>query len=252
MNCVISGYGYVGKATELVALQNHISVYINDPKLPESIVDWKSAKYHFVCVPTPLNSEHTHDTSAVINALDLAAQQGFLGVTVIRSTMSPVDCDSLKLDNTAIVWPEFLRKATWTTDAVTPLMSIVGGDNVAEFMQDFATIPITHIGSAKDAAMAKLAVNSYLAVRTVIVNDIRKTCDALNLNWRGVKQVLDMDPRLGKGYWDQPGPDGRYGFGGGCLPKDTAAMSTLMTDMQIAESYAAWAVERNKTLRDDV
>lgn len=252
MNCVISGYGYVGKATELVALQNHISAYVNDPKLPESVVDWQNAKYHFVCVPTPLNSDHIHDISAVINALDLAAQQRFVGVTVIRSTMSPVDYDRLNLNNTAIVWPEFLRKATWNTDAVNPLMSIVGGDSVAEFMQDFANTSITHIGSAKDACMAKLTVNSYLAVRTVIVNDIRKTCNALNINWLSVKQVLEMDPRLGKGYWDQPGPDGKYGFGGGCLPKDTTAMSTLMTDMQIAKSYAAWAVERNKTLRDDL
>ena len=252
MKSVISGHGYVGRATELVALQNHIEISLNDPKLPDTVVDWRSAKYHFVCVPTPLNDNNTHELSAVINALSVAEHHGFDGVTVIRSTMSPVDYNSLNLKPTAIVWPEFLRKATWHIDALTPLMSVAGGDNVDEFIQDFAKTPITAIGSARDACMAKLAVNSYLAVRTVITSDIRKTCDSLDLNWHSVKQVLEMDPRLGKGYWEQPGPDGEYGFGGGCLPKDTTAMSTLMSENQVADSNATWAINRNKTLRDDV
>ena len=250
MKCVISGYGYVGKATGLVALQNGMTVSINDPYLSKIAKNWESAKYHFVCVPTPLNDSNTHDVSAVVNALRTAEQHGFCGITVIRSTMSPVDYDSLNLSSNTIVWPEFLRKATWNWDALSPLMSIVGGNNVTDLITDCSKLPMQHIGSAKDACMAKLAINSYLAVRTVITHDIRTACDALQLDWDGVKQVLEMDPRLGKGYWQQPGPDGEYGFGGGCLPKDTAAMSTLLSNNNISQSYAEWAIERNKKLRN--
>jgi UDPglucose 6-dehydrogenase len=254
MQCIISGYGYVGKATGLITLDNFShdnSVDINDPYLNMTATTWDIADYHFVCVPTPLNEHNTHSLTAVADAIAVAAQHGFKGVTVIRSTMSPLDYDSLNLDaEQTIVWPEFLRKSSWAQDATMPLMSIVGGKNVEQFVSDYGKFPITHIGDAKSACMAKLSINSYLAVRTVITHDIRKTCDALNLNWGSVKHVLELDPRLGCGYWEQPGPDGEWGFGGGCLPKDTAAMSTLMNTLGIAQTYAAWAVDKNKTIRN--
>jgi UDPglucose 6-dehydrogenase len=254
MQCIISGYGYVGKATELITLHNFShgdSMDINDPYLNMTATTWDVADYHFVCVPTPLNEHNTHSLTAVADAIAVATQQGFKGVTVIRSTMSPLDYDSLNLDvEQTIVWPEFLRKSSWEHDATTPLMSIVGGKNVEQFVSDYGKFPITHIGDAKSACMAKLSINSYLAVRTVITHDIRKTCDALNLNWDSVKHVLELDPRLGCGYWEQPGPDGEWGFGGGCLPKDTAAMSTLMNTLGIAQTYATWAVDKNKTIRN--
>ncbi len=252
MKCVISGYGYVGRATKLVALQNNIKltdIDINDPYQSMSATNWQHAKYHYVCTPTPLSNSNLHDVSSVIDALSVANAAGFSGITVIRSTMSPLDYDMLNTADNTIVWPEFLRKSSWNTDALNPLMSIVGGNDVSEFMLDHCKLPMQHIGDARTACMAKLAINSYLAARTVILHDIRKTCDALQINWNGVKTTLDSDPRLGKGYWEQPGPDGEYGFGGGCLPKDTAAMSTLISNNGITDSYATWAIAKNTKIR---
>lgn len=252
MKRIISGYGYVGRATELVALQNgvlHNDIEINDPYQSKSATHWQAAKYHYICTPTPLSDTNTHDLSSVIDALSVAAAAGFNGITVIRSTMSPTDYDVLNTADNTIVWPEFLRKSSWNTDALNPLMSIIGGNNVDEFLSDHCKLPMHCIGDARTACMAKLAVNSYLAARTVVLHDIRKTCDALQINWNGVKTTLESDPRLGKGYWEQPGPDGEYGFGGGCLPKDTAAMSTLISHNGITDSYATWAIAKNTKIR---
>lgn len=252
MISIISGYGYVGRATELVLKENQIEVSVNDPALGMVTDQWETAAYHFVCVPTPSSEDGKHDISAIKVVLMLARVCGFKGTTVIRSTIGPLEFDQLGLDiNKTIVWPEFLRKATWDKDATSPLLSIAGGANCKDFVYDHPSLKVSIIGDARTACMAKLAINSYLAVRTIITHDIRKACDQLNLWWPGVKMALDSDPRLGSGYWEQPGPDGKFGFGGGCLPKDTLGMGTLMTNIGNDSNYASWASKRNQEVRVD-
>lgn len=250
MISIISGYGYVGRATELALLHNDISVRLNDPMLGLSTDEWEAASYHHVCVPTPSSATGEHDVSALEDALMHARICGFKGTTVIRSTIGPLEFDQLELDTNSLVWPEFLRKATWDSDAINPLVSIIGGEDCRNFLRDHPRVGATVVGDARTACMAKLAINSYLAVRTVITHDIRRVCDTLGLNWVGVKRALDSDPRLGKGYWEQPGPDGKFGFGGGCLPKDTLGTATLMEKAGLDNSYATWAIKRNSRLRD--
>jgi UDPglucose 6-dehydrogenase len=250
MISIISGYGYVGRATELALLHNGISVSLNDPALGLVTDDWERAAYHHVCVPTPSSITGEHDITALEDAIMHARICGFRGITVIRSTIGPLEFDRLGLDPNSLVWPEFLRKATWDRDAVNPLVSIVGGEDCRDYLRDHPKLSAAVVGDARTACMAKLAINSYLAVRTVITHDIRRTCDTLGLNWMGVKQALDSDPRLGKGYWEQPGPDGNFGFGGGCLPKDTLGMATLLEKTGLDDGYASWAIKRNSKLRD--
>jgi UDPglucose 6-dehydrogenase len=36
--------------------------------------------------------------------------------------------------------------------------------------------------------------------------------------------MLKRDPRVGDSHMQVPGPDGQFGFGGLCLPKDTKAL----------------------------
>ena len=36
--------------------------------------------------------------------------------------------------------------------------------------------------------------------------------------------MLKRDPRVGDSHMQVPGPDGQFGFGGHCLPKDTKAL----------------------------
>lgn len=247
---IISGYGYVGKATGLVLADNEIISTINDPALGMTTDAWTMAAYHFVCVPTPSAEDGTHDITAIKDAIMLSRVCGFNGVTVIRSTLGPLEFDRLDLDHgRTIVWPEFLRKATWQRDALTPLLSIAGGEDCRNFVVDLPNLDVEIIGDARTACMAKLAINSYLSVRTIITHDIKKACDRLGVNWVGVQHALEGDPRLGRGYWQQPGPDGAYGFGGGCLPKDTLGMSTLLDTAGVDENYANWALQRNKHVR---
>ena len=49
-------------------------------------------------------------------------------------------------------------------------------------------------------------------------------------------------------HWEVPGPDGEFGFGGTCLPKDLTHASGLVYN---ENNIMKTALEANKTRRDD-
>ncbi len=257
MNLIISGLGYVGKATMRV-LEEYLAYYykldykieINDPYLGLHTNEWDTAKWHFVCVPTPVNEDSNFDLRAIVDSINLAKLCGFNGYTVIRSTVSPKDIDTLsKLSDKLIVWPEFLRKSTWEMDALNPPISVAGGKHVNELLDLFVKYRILPFDDAKTAAMIKLVANSYLAMKTIVAHDIARSCEQLNIKTSDIQMALSMDPRLGTSHWQQPGPDGEWGYGGACLPKDTEAMQRLLQDTSVFNSYADWTVNKNNSIR---
>ena len=42
-------------------------------------------------------------------------------------------------------------------------------------------------------------------------------------DWSKLISYISRDSRIGGSHMDVPGHDGRYGFGGACLPKDSKA-----------------------------
>ena len=46
----------------------------------------------------------------------------------------------------------------------------------------------------------------------------------LEIDYDKVIEYSKQDVRLGNSYWQVPGPDGDFGFGGHCLPKDLNAL----------------------------
>lgn len=254
---VISGFGYVGKATMRV-LEEYLNYYfklnseieVNDPFLELNAHNWESAKWHFICVPTPIDTDSLYDLTAITDAINLAKLCGFKGHTVIRSTVSPNDIDYIEsLAGPVVVWPEFLRKATWEMDALNPPISIAGGKYVNDLLDLFVKYKILPFNDAKTASMIKLVSNSYLAMKIIVAHDVAKSCERLNIKPSDVQMALSLDPRLGTSHWQQPGPDGEWGFGGACLPKDTAAMQNLLQQTEVFDSYADWAISKNKLLR---
>lgn len=256
---VISGFGYVGKATMRI-LDEYLTFYykqnkqieINDPYLDLRVSEWESVDWHFICVPTPIDQHSHYDLSAIVDTINVAKLCGFNGRTVLRSTVSPSDIAYIEsLAGNIVVWPEFLRKANWEVDALMPPISIAGGKHVSDLLDLFFKYNILPFDDAKTASMIKLVANSYLAMKTIVAHDIAKSCEQLNIKPSEVQMALSLDPRLGTSHWQQPGPDGDWGFGGACLPKDTAAMQRLLSDTAVFNNYADWAMNKNTTIKSN-
>jgi UDPglucose 6-dehydrogenase len=63
-----------------------------------------------------------------------------------------------------------------------------------------------------------------MATKVTFMNDIYHLATHLGIEWNEIKEIAKNDPRLGTTHWDVPGPDGEFGFGGACFPKDVAAI----------------------------
>ena len=64
-----------------------------------------------------------------------------------------------------------------------------------------------------------------------------------------MKDLAILDERIGESHTDVPGPDGKMGFGGTCLPKD---ISSLREQFKTEEQDLLGAViKQNKEIRND-
>ena len=94
----------------------------------------------------------------------------------------------------------------------------------------FPNATIVKTGS-KTAEMVKYFINSFLATKVTFANEMKIICDEIGIDYDKVVEYARYDERLGKSHWAVPGPDGDYGFGGHCLPKDVSAIVSQFSSM---------------------
>lgn len=227
---IIQGAGIVGQATNMF-LKNanaELDILYNDPykDILLSKEDWQSADWVVVCVPTDLNEELSVPENSVQNvddAINAALKKGFKGRIIIRSTIGIAAVKSYleQLGQNLLIWPEYIREATWQEDAVNARYITLGGEPAEEFSNllvnfkgsSFITDPI-------EAMLAKLSTNTFLAMKVVFANQVKQLADANGASYDIVKVLLESEGRLGSSHWTVPGADGKLGFAGKCFPKD--------------------------------
>ena len=73
----------------------------------------------------------------------------------------------------------------------------------------------------------------------------------MDIDYDKVIEYARYDNRLGNSHWSVPGPDGDFGYGGHCFPKDIAALQYLAKEMNISTTVLNAAIEKNKEVRTD-
>jgi UDPglucose 6-dehydrogenase len=63
------------------------------------------------------------------------------------------------------------------------------------------------------------------------MNDFKKIADASGVDWQDLVNLSHEDDRIGYTHMAVPGPDGQYGWGGACFPKDVAAIQMEALDL---------------------
>ncbi len=87
-----------------------------------------------------------------------------------------------------------------------------------------------------------------LASRVAIANVVYDACQKYKVDYDVLKAIaFDSFEILGPYMVEVPGPDGKRGFGGKCLPKDTQGFNSIFSSKILEE-----ILEYNKTLRDDL
>lgn len=267
----IIGGGFVGKATSLFYSPRIEKMMIWDMN-PER--RWpRDLKYEdladvdvvFICVWTPPLPNGQCDTSYVEKAISDFRQLSSLGGAppiVVRSTVPPGFCDA----HDVYFMPEFLTEKNWKEDFINTKTWCVGTPNfrnadwvrrgwaIFEIIDKIiSSAAIFHRIKSRDVIyastieleLAKYARNCFLAVKVAYFNEIASLATQLGLDYATLRPLITADPRIGDSHTQVPGPDGKYGFGGTCLPKDIAALNHEFEKNEIDDPILKAAIARN-------
>nr|WP_142102478.1 UDP-glucose/GDP-mannose dehydrogenase family protein [Pseudonocardia cypriaca] len=204
----------------------------------------------FVCVPTPMGIGGIADLSAVEAVIDEVREVLPAGAIVVNKSTVPVGtgertAELIDRPDIAVVSnPEFLREGSGVYDFLHPDRIIVGSNaqDAAErvaalYARLGAPTVLTDLASAE---MIKYAANCFLATKLSYVNAIAELCERLGADVADVTEGLGYDKRIGQSYLS-PGP----GWGGSCLPKDTAALLQLSDSVDFEFRLLRAAIETN-------
>ena len=241
MNIGIIGQGFVGNAV-YQKFKFFFNVYTYDikKKLCNSTYDQlvENCKIIFVCVPTPMNENGSCNTNLVQELLSKLNKDS-KAIIVNKSTVPPGTTESFNnsFKNIKIIFnPEFLTERNAVEDFNNQDRIILGGPRPATTVlkQIYSTVfPSAYVikTGSKHAEMIKYFTNCFLASKVSFANEMYDLCSALDLDYDKVVEYSILDKRLGNSHWAVPGPDGDFGFGGHCFPKDLAAIVKLSQDL---------------------
>lgn len=211
----------------------------------------------FVCVPSPQSADGTADTSILEQVLRELAYVDFKGVIISKVTAPPDVYQRLQESYPNLVHaPEFLTAANAEQDYRGGRFSIIGGSVTAYKNEAERIIRMSQKGlnsvmhcSIQEAALAKYSINSFLATKVVFMNELARLAEKLDCDWDTIRRAVTMDTRIGTSHMQVPGPDGEYGFGGMCFPKDTSALIRCAEQAAASMSVLDTAVKTNLILR---
>ena len=235
MEIGIVGQGFVGNAI-YQKFKNYYDIKTFDIKgimhCTSNKQDTMSCDIVFVCLPTPMNKNGSCHIDIVEEAVANISDLNQDNIVVIKSTVPPgtVAKWNKKYNNIDIIFnPEFLTEANAISDFENQTRIILGGPRKSTtllkriFRKVFSEAHIIKTGSTH-AEMVKYVTNTFLATKVAYANEIYQICEGLNLDYDKVIEYSTFDKRLGKSHWQVPGPDGDFGYGGHCLPKDLSSL----------------------------
>lgn len=128
--------------------------------------------------------------------------------------------------------PEFLREGKALHDFFHGDRIVIGCHSpqaraiMEALYEPFDTIKV--FTTPETAELVKYASNAFLATKISFINEIANFCNQVGVDVEMVSYALGLDQRIAP-YFLKPG----IGYGGSCLPKDTAAL------LKIGEAYGA-------------
>jgi len=262
-NIGIIGCGFVGSTMARVLSRAGHNVLAYD-RCPErcagfySDIDFVAARpIIFLCLPTvPTADGAGMDLAPLHDVCD--GLRGTQSIVVLRSSVLPGTTRKLaeqhRIEN-MVFMPEFLTMKTAEVDFRLPdrlIFGTLGRIDIRALLQVFAAWDCPKIvTSAETAELTKLASNCLFAVKVAFANEWYEYAQHLGVEWREVRDLLYMDPRIGCDHLTVDPPRMGRGFGGACLPKDTYQMACSADAAGLPATMLRAALQVNRRLRPD-
>ena len=270
----VVGNGFVGGAVKFgfspqVGCDAEVRVYDKNPdksthSLEETV---NKSDFIFLSVPTPANEDGSINIDIITSALDdiNEVHDGKDNAILIRSTVIPGTTWALqtKYPNLNILFnPEFLTERSANFDFINQSRFIVGNsgkqlnqmksEGFVELIKDrFGDCVAVMETSYETAELIKYMNNCFFATKVSFMNEMKLLADASNVDWNMAVEGFVRDGRIGHSHLNVPGPDGRWGFGGSCFPKDIQALISYGDSLGIDTHTLKGAWNTNLTVRPE-
>ena len=265
----IIGKGFVGTAvahgfSQGVGYDANILIYDKDPSKSQNtlkeVVD--QSDFIFVSVPTPSNKDGSINLHIVDNVIDNINNISSSNnpIILLRSTIVPGTSRKFqeKYPATKIVFnPEFLTERSAVFDFLSQTRYVLGGESedtkkVANLYRDRFGKTISIIETDFESAeLIKYVCNCFFATKVSFMNEMKQISDKVGADWETVVEGFVRDGRVGHSHINVPGPDGKFGFGGSCFPKDIQAFINYAEKLDINPKILKAAWETNLHVRPE-
>ena len=277
MKIGIVGNGFVGSSVAFgfsaqTGCDADVKIYDKDRskgthELEEVI---NTSDFVFLSVPTPSNQDGSISLDIIYdvfeeihNVIDYTKPGDSCDtqpIILLRSTVTPGTTRQIqkKYPLMRIVFnPEFLTERSAKLDFINQSRFIIGGspgdsDAVEKlFKWRFGeTLPIIKT-NYETAELIKYMNNCFFATKVSFLNEMYEIADKCGANWEEAVEGFVRDGRIGHSHMNVPGPDGKFGFGGSCFPKDIQAMIYFAQEIGVNANVLRGAWDTNLHVRPE-
>ena len=106
-----------------------------------------------------------------------------------------------------------------------------------------------HVGpkNTRIVYSALISCNVCVIPKVSFMNEMYQIAGACGVDWEMAVEGFVRDGRIGHSHMNVPGPDGKFGFGGSCFPKDINALLDICRELGVTAKtiYGAWETNLN-------
>lgn len=229
MTVGIIGCGFVGSALKTWLEENNpeVKIVVSDP--PKGMNDDLSgADVYFVQIHVPTEDDGTQDLTLLRELIAGLPDRPVF----IRTTILPGTSERLARETGRRVYfmPEFLTQRTHVEDFRRQPMVFTGEvDLLSRIFKGKRFVRM----SSLEAEIAKYAHNVFGAYKVTYFNAVYDYCRAMGADWTNVHAGVLLSGYINDTHTHVPGPDGKFGYGGKCFPKDVNAFAELTKDLPL-------------------
>ena len=215
----VVGCGVIGSALIKWCEEHNPNVNIlkNDP-VKGFNDDIQNADVVFISIHIPTEPDGSQDLRVLENIISYSPNVPIY----VRTTLLPGTCEMLsrKYNKDINFMPEFLTERTAIEDFYNqPMIFTKHVDLLKRIFIGKEYIEMTTV----EAEITKYAHNVFGALKVTYFNGVNELCNKLGANYSVVRNGCLLSGYINRPHTDVPGPDGNFGYGGKCFPKDVNA-----------------------------
>ena len=219
----IIGCGFIGSALKIWLEENNsdVKILVSDP--PKGMNDdISSADVYFLQIHVPTEDDGTQDLTLMKKLISaLPDKPVFVRTTILPGTSALL---SKETGHRVYFMPEFLTERTHIEDFRRQPMVFTGEvDLLSRIFKGKRFVRM----SSLEAEITKYAHNVFGAYKVTYFNAVYDYCRRMGADWANVHSGMLLSGYINDTHTFVPGPDGKFGYGGKCFPKDVNAFAKL-------------------------